>query len=138
MQLQQEKHICKYNLLRKCRLRSSDYLVQHFKNCWIKKLSFACGSFLQQTSVYFPPHRSYYLYHYGKRRCSLWQISLGKGYSAARIPSPSLQRLPLPAKKKGKGRCLPASTASVLTAISDRLPGNRQKELYNGKRFSRH
>ena len=100
-----------------------------------KNFHLPTARFLQQTSVYFSPHRSYYLYHYGKRRCSLWQISLGKGYSAARIPSPSLQRLPLPAKKKGKGRCLPASTASVLTAISDRLPGNRQKELYNGKRF---
>ena len=44
MQLQQEKHICKYNLLRKCGLLAHTSPT-FLKNCWIKKLSFACGSF---------------------------------------------------------------------------------------------
>ena len=44
MQLQQEKHICKSNLLRRCGLLAHTSPT-FLKNCWIKKLSFACGSF---------------------------------------------------------------------------------------------
>ena len=45
MQLQQEKQIAKFNLLRKCGLLAHTSPA-FLKNCWIKKLSFTCGSLL--------------------------------------------------------------------------------------------
>ena len=45
MQLQQEKQIAKLNLLRKCGLLAHTSPA-FLKNCWIKKLSFTCGSLL--------------------------------------------------------------------------------------------
>ena len=50
MQLQHEKHICKYNLLRKCGLLAHTSPT-FLKNCWIKKLSFACGSFFHPFCI---------------------------------------------------------------------------------------
>jgi len=48
MQLQHEKHICKSNLLRKCGLLAHTSPT-FLKNCWIKKLLFACGSFFERS-----------------------------------------------------------------------------------------
>ena len=45
MQLQQEKQIAKSDLLRKCGLLAHTSPA-FLKNCWIKKLLVACGSFL--------------------------------------------------------------------------------------------
>jgi len=44
MQLQQEKQTAKLNLLRKCGLLAHTSPT-FLKNCWIKKLLFACGSY---------------------------------------------------------------------------------------------
>jgi len=44
VQLQQEKQITKLNLLRKCGLLAHTSPT-FLKNCWIKKLLFACGSY---------------------------------------------------------------------------------------------
>jgi len=44
MQLQQEKQTAKFNLLRKCELLAHTSPT-FLKNCWIKKLLVACGSF---------------------------------------------------------------------------------------------
>ena len=49
MQLQQEKQIAKSSLLRKCGLLAHTSPT-FLKNCWIKKLLFACGSYLATTS----------------------------------------------------------------------------------------
>ena len=45
MQLQQENQTAKLNLLRKCGLLAHTSPT-FLKNCWIKKLLFACGSIL--------------------------------------------------------------------------------------------
>jgi len=49
MQLQQENQFEKNNLLRKCGLLAHTSPT-FLKNCWIKKLLFACGSFLAAYS----------------------------------------------------------------------------------------
>ena len=49
MQLQQEKHICKFRLLRKRGLLAHTSPT-FLKNCWIKKLLSACGSYLAVSS----------------------------------------------------------------------------------------
>ena len=51
MQLQQEKQIAKSSLLRKCGLLAHTSPT-FLKNCWIKKLLFACGSYLTTTSSF--------------------------------------------------------------------------------------
>ena len=51
MQLQQEKQIAKSSLLRKCGLLAHTSPT-FLKNCWIKKLLFACGSYLATTSSF--------------------------------------------------------------------------------------
>jgi len=50
MQLQQEKQTAKLNLLRKCGLLAHTSPA-FLKNCWIKKLLFACGSQLKAVQL---------------------------------------------------------------------------------------
>ena len=51
MQSQQEKQTAKLNLLRKCGLLAHTSPA-FLKNCWCKKLLFACGSYLATTSSF--------------------------------------------------------------------------------------
>ena len=58
MQLQQEKHICKFRLLRKRGLLAHTPPT-FLKNCWIKKLLVACGSELKTPFLEKPPESGF-------------------------------------------------------------------------------
>ena len=57
MQLQQEKQTAKLNLLRKCGLLAHTSPT-FLKNCWIKKLLFACGSFQAANILFINPRQT--------------------------------------------------------------------------------
>ena len=57
MRLQQEKQTAKLNLLRKCGLLAHTSPA-FLKNCWIKKLLFACGLFLVANILFINPRQT--------------------------------------------------------------------------------
>ena len=57
MQLQQGKQFAKSSLLRKCGLLAHTSAA-FLKNCWIKKLLFACGSFSAANILFTNPRQT--------------------------------------------------------------------------------
>ena len=76
MQLQQGKQIAKSSLLRKCGLLAHTSPA-FLKNCWSKKLLFACGSYLATTSS-FPEKLSFLCFPAAFRLSTVFLVPIAR------------------------------------------------------------